>query len=68
MSAHVFRVWSLPAYSKTQINAACDAYERWAALGLSVNDIARRMEITPGSACVVRRWSLERAAGLEVRI
>jgi hypothetical protein len=67
MSAHVFRVWGLPPISKAQIDAACDAYEREAEHGFAVNDIADRLQWTRGTACVVRRWSIERAAGQEVQ-
>jgi hypothetical protein len=67
MSAHVFKIWGPPPPSLAQIHAAIDEYERHAAHGFSVNEIARRMEVTRGTACVVRRWSIERAAGLEVR-
>jgi hypothetical protein len=67
MSARFFHVWLSPQPSPAQINKAIDEYERQAAHGFSVNEIARRMQVTPGTACVIRRWSLERAAGQEVQ-
>ena len=57
----------IPAPSKREINAACDLYEHWAARGLSPNTIADLVGWTRGTCCVVRRWSIERAAGEAVR-
>lgn len=67
MTPH-FKFYGPPPPSPAQINAMIDEYEQHAALGCSVNEIARRMEITGGTACVVRRWSGERAAGRGVRL
>jgi hypothetical protein len=67
MSAHIFRLYGPPPPSRAQIHAAIDEYESHAAHGFSVNEIARRMEVTRGTAAVIRRWSIERAAGVEVR-
>lgn len=54
--------------TKGQILYAVEQFDALAAKGLALNDIADELEVTRGSVCVIRRWSLERAAGLEPRI
>lgn len=54
--------------TKAQINEAVDAFDRFAAKGLVLDDIAEELGVTRGSICVIRRWSLERASGREPAI
>jgi hypothetical protein len=62
VNLHNFFIHGPPPPSAQQVAAAIDEYERWAAGGLEPNDIARRMGVTGGTVCVLRRMSLERGA------
>ena len=52
----------------SQMLEAVDQFDALTARGLGLNAIADAMEVTRGSVCVIRRWSLERAAGMEPRV
>lgn len=51
--------------SRAQMLAAVSDFDMLAAQGLALNDIADALEVTPGTVCVIARWSWECAMGLE---
>lgn len=54
--------------SRKQMLDAVDDFDMLTARGLGLPEIAERMEVTGGTACVIRRWSLERAQGIEPQV
>ena len=52
----------------SQMLEAADQFDALADRGLDLSAIAEAMEVTPGSVCVIRRWSMERASGINPRV
>lgn len=60
MTMQSFRFWGPPPPTKAQWDESIAEYDRYAAHGLEPNDIGDLMGVTRGTACALRRMSLER--------